>query len=264
MSIITLLSDFGLRDSYVAEMKGVILSIKPDAVIIDITHQVEPFNVRMGAYILARAAPRFPPGTIHVAVVDPGVGTSRRSIVVEGRRSFYVGPDNGLLVLAAKREGVKGVYEIRNPKYLPEEVSGTFHGRDIFSRVAAYLAKGVPPSDFGPELKRYVQPSYTQVERVCGGLVGEVVHIDNFGNVVTNISEEDMEEIGVQRGTLLCVDLAGKGLRLRFCSAYGEVPIGTPLAIIGSGGFLELSINQGDAARKYGSRVSDRVEVTLE
>lgn len=140
MAIISLLTDFGLLDPFVGEMKAVILSICPDARIIDITHQVQKFDVRLGSFLLAGAAPYFPAGTVHVGVVDPGVGSSRRAIVVETARAVYVGPDNGLLVPAAQREGILHVYELTNRSLMREEVSATFHGRDVFAPAAAHLA----------------------------------------------------------------------------------------------------------------------------
>ena len=200
MSIISLLSDFGQKDPYVAEMKAVILSINPQARIVDITHEVEKFNIRMGAFILASATPYFPPNTVHVAVVDPGVGTERRSIIVETKRGFYVGPDNGLLMLAAHKEGIVKVYHIDNPKYMLSRVSRTFHGRDIFAPAAAHLAAGTNPFEFGPAIEDYVFPEFVKSQAKRGEVVGEVLHIDGFGNIVSNISVEDLESAGFREG----------------------------------------------------------------
>ena len=158
--MITLTSDFGLKDPYVAEMKGVILTINPKATLIDITHEVEKFNVRMAAFMLASAAPYFPKGTVHLAVVDPGVGTQRRAIIVQTKKGFFVGPDNGVLILAAQNQGIEHVYELANPKFMLPKVSSTFHGRDIFAPAAAHLDIGVQPSDFGPEIKDPVKPEF--------------------------------------------------------------------------------------------------------
>ncbi|PVX23581.1 MAG: hypothetical protein CW691_10170, partial [Candidatus Bathyarchaeum sp.] len=203
MSIISLLSDFGNRDPYVAEMKAVILSINPETRIVDITHEIEKFSIRMGAYVLASASPYFPKKTVHVAVVDPGVGTKRRPIIVETCRSFYVGPDNGLLMLAAQKEGIKSVYVICNPKYLLSIVSNTFHGRDIFAPSAAYLAKGIKPSDFGPAIQDYVFPEFVKPCTKNGQLVGEVLHIDDFGNIISNISAQDLDHYNLCAGDSL-------------------------------------------------------------
>jgi len=262
MRIITLLTDFGLRDPYVAEMKAVILSIFPEVRIVDISHEIQKFNVRMGAFVLASATPYFPPGTIHVAVVDPGVGTSRRPIIVEGERHVYVGPDNGVLMLAAEGDGIRHVYHITNPRYMLSRVSRTFHGRDIFAPAAAYLAMGVPPYMFGPEIQDYVTPRFARVHRSNGTLHGEVLHIDGFGNVVSNISAEDLRGLGVCEGDALQVRLGGKSFTVRLCGAYGEVPRGELLAIIGSHDRLEISVNQGSASERLGVREGDPIQVS--
>jgi S-adenosylmethionine hydrolase len=260
--IITLLSDFGLKDPYVAEMKAVILSVHPQACIVDITHEIEKFNIRMGAFVLASAAPYFPSGTIHVAVVDPGVGTKRRPIIVETKRSYYVGPDNGLLMLAAQKEGVDHVYHINNLQYMLPRVSRTFHGRDIFATVAAHLATK-RPSEFGPEIQDYAFPEFAKPHVGAGEMLGEVLHIDDFGNIVSNISAESLEKMGIRNGSSLHVKLDSETLTLKLCSAYGEVPAKTPLAIIGSNDFLEISINQWSASRTFETKIGDPLRVSL-
>jgi hypothetical protein len=257
MSIISLLSDFGGKDPYVAEMKAVILSINPQARIIDITHQIEKFDIRMGAYVLASAAPYFPPDTVHVAVVDPGVGTKRRSIIVETRRSLYVGPDNGLLMLAAYKEHITNVYTIDNPKYMLSDVSKTFHGRDIFAPAAAHLARGIRPSDFGPAIKEYMIPEFTKPHIKDGELQGEVLHIDDFGNIISNITLDELEKVGFPKGDSLIVRLGKKTVTIKFCSAYGEVPASTPLALIGSSNFLEVAVNQRSASEIFKTKVGE-------
>jgi S-adenosylmethionine hydrolase len=257
--IITLLSDFGLQDPYVAEMKAVIISICPNATIIDISHEIRKFNIEMGAFVLAQAAPYFPNGTIHVAVVDPGVGTKRRPIVIETKRSLYVGPDNGLLVLSAQKEEISHIYEIANPKYVLNDVSTTFHGRDVFSPAAAHLARGASPSDFGPEVSDLVVPAFARPNAENGKIRGEVIHVDGFGNVITNINSKDLGTIGIEGGEILHLRLRGEDLTLRLCSAYGEVPPKTPLAIVGSSGFLEVSVNQGDASQTLKTKTGDKV-----
>jgi len=263
MSIISLLSDFGHKDPYVAEMKAVILSINPQAHIVDITHEIEKFNIRMGAYVLASATPYFPPNTIHVAVVDPGVGTKRRPIIAETSRSLYVGPDNGLLMLAAHKEHIKKVYKIDNPKYMLSKVSKTFHGREIFAPAAAHLTEGNKPSDFGPAIQDYILPEFAKPQARNGELLGEVLHIDDFGNIVSNITLEDLEKIGFHKGSSLLVILGSKTLNIQFCSAYGEVPVGTPLALIGSSNFLEVAVNQESASRNFGATVGDTFHVSV-
>jgi S-adenosylmethionine hydrolase len=262
MSIISLLSDFGNRDPYVAEMKAVILSINPHVCIVDITHEIKKFDVRMGAYILTSAAPYFPPNTVHVAVVDPGVGTKRLPIIAETSRSLYVGPDNGLLMLAASKEEITNVYTIDNPEYMLSNVSKTFHGRDIFAPIAAYLAQGKNPSDFGQVIHDYVLPKFAKTRKKNRELLGEILHIDDFGNIISNLKLEDVENLGFHAGGSLLVRLGNKTLTLRFCLAYGEVPGGVPLALIGSSDFLEIAVNQGSASKIFKVKIGEAFGVS--
>ena len=262
MSIISLLSDFGQKDTYVAEMKAVILSINPKTIIVDISHEIAKFNIRMGAFALASAAPFFPPFTIHVGVVDPGVGTKRRPIIVETRRSLYVGPDNGLMMLAAHKEVVTDVYAIDNPKYMLSKTSNIFHGRDIFAPAAAHLSKGVKPSDFGQVVHDYIFPEFTRPYENNGELIGEVLHIDDFGNIISNISLEDLERYGIHYGDFLIIVVGSKTLKIQFCSAYGNVPVGSPLALIGSSNFLEIAVNQGNAFKVFNVKIEDAFRVS--
>jgi len=263
MSIISLLSDFSQKEPYVAEMKAVILSINPQTCIVDISHEIEKFNIHMGAYTLASAAPFFPPHTIHVGVVDPGVGTKRHSIIVETRRGLYVGPDNGLLMLAAHKENITNVYSIDNPKYMMPKISNTFHGRDLFAPAAAHLSKGVKPSDFGQEIHDYVFPKFAKPYLNNGILVGVVLHIDDFGNIISNISAEELDRYGVRDGDFLIVTVGGKTLNIQFCSAYGTVSTGSPLVLIGSSNFLEIAVNQGSAFKIFNAQVKDAFRVSV-
>ena len=259
--IVTLTTDFGLKDPYAAEMKAAILNICPTATIIDITHEIAKFNIRMGAFVLASAASYFPKGTIHVAVVDPGVGTRRRPILIETKQGFFVGPDNGLLILAAEKQGVEHVYELTNPQFMLPRVSSTFHGRDLFAPAAAHLANGVEPEKFGPEIRDVEKPEFAKVAEKAGVLVGEILHIDDFGNIITNISTEWITRL-VVRGWVK-VELPTCKVKLKFCKAYGEAKPREPLALIGSHDYLEISVNQGSAAEKFGSKPGDRIAVGL-
>lgn len=255
--IITLTTDFGLKDPYVAEMKAVILNISPNTKIVDITHQIEKFNIRMGAYVLAAASSYFPKGTIHVVVVDPGVGTRRKAILIQTKQGYFVGPDNGVLVLAAESQGIEHVYKITNPKLKLPKISNTFHGRDIFAPAAAHLAKGTPPSEFGPGIHKIVTPKFAKITRRKGGLIGEIIHIDGFGNIVTNFSEKELESMGIKG--MVNIKLKNTRLKLKLCRAYAEVEAQKPLAIIGSHNFLEISVNQGNAADTFKTKVGDKV-----
>jgi S-adenosylmethionine hydrolase len=238
-------------------MKAVILSICPNARIVDISHEIEKFNMRMGAFMLASASPYFPEGTIHVAVVDPSVGTKRRALLIRTKKAFYIGPDNGVLTLAAYNQGIKHIYEITNRKLMLPRVSNTFHGRDIFSPAAAHLASETEPAEFGEEIHKIVTPSFTRITKRNDMLVGEILHIDGFGNMITNISEEDLKSIDIKR--IATIRLKNTKLNLRLCKAYAEARKKEPLAIVGSHDFLEISICRGNAAKKFGTRSGDRI-----
>jgi len=258
--IITMTTDFGLKDPYVAEMKAAILRISATAVIVDVTHEIAQFDVRAGAYVLASAAPYFPEGTIHVAVVDPGVGTKRRPILIQTQHGFFIGPDNGLLILAAEQQGIKCICEITNTALMLPRVSSTFHGRDIFAPAAAHLANGVAPAEFGPESRDAVKPEFAKVTLRNGVLAGEVLYVDNFGNIITNISEK--EAMRIHAADVVNVELATQKLQLKFCKAYGEAKPEEPLALIGSHGYFEISVNQGNAAEKFKLEPGDKINLS--
>jgi S-adenosylmethionine hydrolase len=258
---VTFLSDFGLKDPYVAEMKAIVLRVCPGAKLVDISHSIDKFDVRMGAFVLASAAPFFPKGTVHVAVVDPGVGTRRLPIVAETGIGCFVGPDNGVLLLAASRGGLRHVYVIENPRYMLPRVSRTFHGRDVFAPAAAHLALGVAASKFGREIRDYVVPKFAAPVLEENSVSGEVLHVDDFGNVITNVSSETVRKLGVSERGLLQVEAGDKSAAVRLCSAYGEVAKGKPLLILGSHDFLEISVNQGSAAKLLAVKRGDSVRV---
>jgi S-adenosyl-L-methionine hydrolase (adenosine-forming) len=255
--MITLTSDFGLKDPYVAEMKGVILTINPNAIIVDITHNIEKFNIGTAAFILASVASYFPKDTIHLAVVDPEVGSERRAIVIQTKHAFFVGPDNGVLMLAAQNQEIAHTYELLNPNLMLPKTSNTFHGRDIFAPVAAYIDKGVKPNEFGPEIRDPHLPSFPKIKRSNYELTGEVLYIDSFGNVITNIKENDM--IGSQK---ISLELNEISLNLKFGKAYAEAERKEPIILIGSYGFVEIAINQGNAAEKFRAKLGDKIRVT--
>jgi S-adenosyl-L-methionine hydrolase (adenosine-forming) len=255
--MITLTSDFGLEDPYVAEMKGVILTINPHATIVDITHCVEKFNVRMGAFMLGSAAPYFPKGTIHLAVVDPGVGTERRAILIQTKQGFFVGPDNGVLMLAAQNQGIEHIHAITNPKFMLPKVSNTFHGRDVFAPVAAHLGTDVLPYEFGPEIRDAVTPEFTSVEQRNGSFIGEVLHVDRFGNIITNINQKE-----VINSKIVNVKLQNLSLKVALCKTYAQAKPQEPIALIGSYGFLEIALNQDSAAERFHVKAGDKIEIT--
>ncbi|MBS7623143.1 SAM-dependent chlorinase/fluorinase, partial [Candidatus Bathyarchaeota archaeon] len=188
--MVALLSDFGTRDAYVAQMKAVILSLSPKSIIVDVSHEIARHNVFQGMFVLATAAPYFPPGTIFLAVVDPEVGGLRRPLLLETGKSKFVGPDNGILTLAAEKEGVVNAYHLTESKYFAGEISPTFHGRDIFAHVAGHLAEGVSPSLMGQSTSEYVRLKIPEARLEDGKIHSTVIYVDGFGNVVTNIESE--------------------------------------------------------------------------
>jgi S-adenosylmethionine hydrolase len=256
--IVTLTTDFGLKDSYVAEMKAIILGISPKVRIVDVTHHIEKFNVTLAAYVLASASPYFPEGTVHVVVVDPGVGTKRQPILVQTKKSCFVGPDNGVLALAAKNiSGSTHIHRITNRELMLSRVSNTFHGRDIFAPAAAHLANGRSPAEFGPEIRQMVLPGFARIVRRKDAWEGQVIYIDDFGNVITNFTEKELE--ATETEGKLNVEVGNTELALKLCKAYGNVGKQQPLAIIGSHNFLEISVNQGSAANVFNMRVGDKI-----
>ena len=255
--IITLTTDFGLKDPYVAEMKAAIVGICQDAVIFDVTHEVEKFNIRMGAYMLACAVPYFPNGTIHVAVVDPEVGTPRRSLIILTSRGIFVGPDNGILILAALKQGITGAREITNPKLILPIVSDTFHGRDVFAPAAANLANGVPPASFGPEIGEAIRPDFAKITFDRGALTGEVLHVDGFGNIITNVDEKRLKRLHAK--DLINVSLRSFKTKVKLSKTYAEAKPNEPLILLGSQGYVEIAVNQGSAAKRFKAKSGDKI-----
>jgi S-adenosylmethionine hydrolase len=260
MPLISLLTDFGSLDPFVGEMKAVILSICPETRIIDLTHQVQKFNVRLGSFLLAGAASYFPSGTIHVGVVDPGVGSSRRAIVVQSRRTVYVGPDNGLLIPAAQSEGILHVYELTNRSFMRNEISATFHGRDVFAPAAAHLACGKMPRECGLEIFDYIRPSYSQPTFYGKTITCEVFHIDGFGNIVTNLSNH-IERLQLEFGDKVSLTFKKKRVSARFVRTYSDLSREEFGILFGSHGFLEIACREASAASRVRVRIGSVVHV---
>jgi S-adenosylmethionine hydrolase len=259
--IVTLLTDFGTQDHYVASMKGVILGINSVCTLVDISHEVRPHDIREGALILANVYSCFPKGTIHLAVVDPGVGSSRKPILLITKDYFFLGPDNGLLSLAAEKDGVKKAIVLSNQTFFRLPVSTTFHGRDIFAPMAGQLSAGIRPELLGRMIRSWVKLDFGKPWSVKGDLVGEISHIDTFGNIVTNISQQDLKRFAKKRAVVISIGKREiRGLR----KGYWEAKKGELLALIGSGDFLEISVREGDAQKALKSRRSDRVRIRLQ
>lgn len=259
--VISLLTDFGLMDPFVAEMKAVILSLCPDAEIIDITHLVDKFDVRMGAFLLAGATPYFPRGTVHVAVVDPGVGSERRAIVIETKKSFFVGPDNGLMIPATTVDGILHVYDLTNRSLMRTEISSTFHGRDVFAPAAAHLARGTPPRECGREIADYVKPQYAQSTLEGTTATCEVFHVDSFGNIITNLTQASMSKLSLKPGEKIALAVGGRRMSARLVQTYSELGQGEIGILIGSHGFLEVACRELSAAKRIHARRGSVVRV---
>jgi S-adenosyl-L-methionine hydrolase (adenosine-forming) len=264
---IVFMTDFGVVDDSVALCKGVMYSIMPEVRIVDLTHEVKPFSILDGARFLYGATPYFPPGTVFVVVIDPGVGSARKAIVAKSRRGqFFVLPDNGLLTLVEQRDGIEAVREITNPDWMiGTKTSSTFHGRDIFSPAGAHVARGDDWTKAGPEvpvasLVRLDLPAPRIDDR---GAKAEVIATDGpFGNLVTNLSAEDFLKLGYQHGEDVPVKIGGKEMKLKFVKTFSDVPLGQPLVYIDSRGRFAMAVNQGNFAARYG--VKPPVELEIE
>lgn len=259
--VITLLSDFGARDTYVGVMKGVILSICPEVQIIDLTHEIPPQDVRTAAWHLSAAYEYFAPGTIHVAVVDPGVGTSRRPILVTGHGYFFVGPDNGIFSPLYQSGKPFEVYVLNQKKFFLKKISATFHGRDIFAPVAGYLACGTPPEKMGAAIRDPITLPAQKPKVTRGALHGEVVSIDRFGNLITNISEEAFQNFFKGKPFVIKASaISLKSLQKTYAKAAKHVIIAT----FGSSGHLEIAEVSGSAARRLEMGLGAPVTVAIE
>jgi len=260
--MITLTTDFGLKDGFVGAMKGVIWGIAPEAHIADISHHVSPQNISEAGLILARVAPYYPAGTVHVVVVDPGVGTARRGLLACLGAQYYVGPDNGTLthwLEAVERQGLPvRFFNLNCPEYWLPNVTHVFHGRDIFAPVAAHLVAGVPPEKLGSPIDDPVRLSLPRPQQIQGGWRGVVTHIDNFGNLITNLDEERLTSRRVAAVRIDGHEIPG------LVKTFGERPTGALAAIIGSSATLVVAQVNGSAAAHLNARVGDAVEVIFD
>jgi S-adenosyl-L-methionine hydrolase (adenosine-forming) len=252
MPIVTLTTDFGARDWFVGSIKGIILGVNPQITVVDNTHEIPAGDIRAGAFALAASCRCYPRLTVHMAVVDPGVGSSRAGIVVRTADHFFVGPDNGVLSLALAQEKALEIRRIDNQTFMRSPVCHTFHGRDVFAPVAARLTQGVILDAIGSKLPDYTRLEWAQPKVVGGLLRGEIIYIDRFGNCITNI-DAGMKVTGKVRvaGTMEC----------EFRRTYSDVAPGQPVALIGSTSFLEIAVNAGHAAQTLGLKLGDPIEV---
>lgn len=253
---ITLTTDFGLRDPYVGIMKGVMTNIIPDVTLINLTHNVSPQDIRQAAFLLSTAIAYFPTGTVHLVVVDPGVGSERRPIAVRTNRACYVAPDNGVLSMALAHDSAEVIVHLTNSDYWLPHVSATFHGRDIFAPAAAHLARGVPLQELGVPIDDIVRLSSSMPSRQPDGSIqGHVLHIDRFGNCITDISADMLSpEIPVY------VNVAGHSIQ-GISTTYADVESGQATSLVGSSGFLEVAVRAGSAADQLNIQLRDTVSV---
>ncbi|MGA2967298.1 MAG: SAM-dependent chlorinase/fluorinase [Terriglobales bacterium] len=262
---ITLTTDFGLNDHFVGAMKGVILEIAPDAQIVDISHAVQPFDILDGALTISQAYSYFPSGTVHMVIVDPGVGTARRPVIMTGDRHLFVAPDNGVLSLIYDREERISVRHVTAEHYFLQPRSSTFHARDIFSPVAAYLAKGVEADRFGEEITDYVRFSAPRPKPVDERtLRGVVLKVDRFGNLITNITPQDAPQLFEATPPAFTITIGTKTQATRMCASYAEGAPGEVFGILGSMGFLEVASNRGSAYQLLGAGKGSEVNVVME
>ena len=257
--IITLTTDFGASSPYVAEMKAAVLSLCPDVHLVDITHTVPAQNVRYGAVVLHDVTRGFPAGTIHVAVVDPGVGTERLVVYADIGSQRYVAPDNGLLSLLADKQGCRQLITLDRDQYWRSPVSSTFHGRDVMAPVAAHLATGVEPARLGSPCSQLHSLDWPEASATRDGLTGHVLIIDSFGNLLTNIERPQIPtNVPLQNVSVRCEGITCSGV----LQTYGMAAPGSLLALFGSSNRLEIAVNRGNAAERIGAEVGDEVQVT--
>ncbi len=256
---IALMTDFGYKDGFVGTMKGVILSINPNAVLIDLTHTVSSHNTLEASIVLRTSYHFFPKGTIFLVVIDPGVGSNRRSILVETEDYFFIGPDNGALSFALENEKIKKIVELNNKKYFLQDISNTFHGRDIFAPVAAQLSKGVQISKFGEPTNEYKKFTILSPRIHRHGVSGKVIYTDHFGNLVTNISGGMVQKLSLRKMVIKIKDHKIEKLS----SSYADSAAGQILAVVGSNDCLEIAVNQGNASQIMKAKEGTEIEIIV-
>ena len=259
--IITLTTDYGTSDHFVGVMKGVILSINPEVNIVDLTHSVLAHDILDGALAIGQSYRYFPPKTVHVVVVDPGVGTARRPILVAGDQHYFVAPDNGVLSSVYEQSESLHVWDIISEHYFRQPVSKTFHGRDIFAPVAAWLTKSWQTSSFGEPITDFVRFGIPKAKRTGNTIQGSVLHADHFGNLITNITAEDLPQLAAGEGEITIS--AGNGQATKVVETFAQGAAGEVVGLMGSSGYLEISVNKGNASRTLGAGRGAEVTVEL-
>lgn len=259
-SLITLTTDFGIQDHYVGVLKAVLLSIARHARLVDISHQIPPQDIMAGAWVVRNSAMLFPPDSVHLVVVDPGVGTDRKPIAIKIEDQYFVGPDNGIFSLIADQYDYQGI-ELTNSEFWRPNPSRTFHGRDIFAPVAAHLANGVDFSELGKPIEKLQTYRWAVPISDKDGVQGWIVHIDHFGNLISNIPESIIREAGADANLKIYV---GNTIFDTIVNTFGDVPDGEPAAYIGSSGVLEVAINKGDAREMLGVEKGAQISIVVQ
>lgn len=263
MPPIGLITDFGNEDYFVGAMKGAILNINPEAKIVDITHKIPKHNIKNASFILANAAEAFPRNSIFVTVIDPGVGTERRVIFLRTKNGFnFVGPDNGVFSLVVERWGIEQIREVSNQDLMRSDISTTFHGRDIMAPIGAHLSLGLEYSKVGSKIEDLKLLDITEPELKDGEICGEVVNVDDFGNIVTNIPEDLVKELG-SPNTRFQIKINDSDFEVPFVKAFGEVPKGEMLCCIGSANTLEIAKNQESLAHEINAEKKDELNIKI-
>jgi S-adenosylmethionine hydrolase len=258
--LITLTTDFGLQDTFVGVMKGVIAAINAQAHVIDLTHGIPAQNILVGALSLRHSVIYFPRGTIHVAVVDPGVGSPRLPLLIECDGSYFIGPDNGVLSLAIGDREPTAIRSLANPAYHLQPASATFHGRDIFAPAAAYLSRGVAPAEFGEKLPTFHRLTLPKAAHGPREITGEIIYIDHFGNLFTNIDERDLKGLADTRYDIII----GAGVRVSGIALnYASADPGDLIAIINSWGLLEIAAPGASAQQRVGAKIGEPVKIAI-
>ena len=262
MHTVTFLTDFGGSSGYVSQMKGVVSSFSSEVNMIDISHQVPAQNIMAGSFILATTVPYMPKGSVHVGVVDPGVGTKRRGIVIVTNKHLFVGPDNGLFLPATRKCGLFRVYEITNEALFQHPVSNTFHGRDIFASVAGHILRGISFDSIGKEVFDYVDLSFPQPTISAERIQAEILFVDDFGNLITNIDGNRFQQVFSENNTLM-IKANDQTIPSVFSKSYAFVVDKEILVTIGSHGFVEISVNKGRADSQLDLTINDTIELLI-
>lgn len=259
-NVITLTTDFGLQDYYVSAMKAVMIDIAPDVRLVDISHEIPSQDIMAGSWILKNSVMLFPPNTVHMVVVDPGVGTDRKAIALQIDDQYFVGPDNGIFSLLTEEKEFRAI-RLTNKEYLRDNPSNTFHGRDIFAPAAAHLSRGINLEELGEPVEDLVTYRWTVPIADKDGLEGMVIHIDKFGNLITNITESLIEDVIGEKSVKIYV---GNTILHKIASTFGAVTEGEPVAYIGSSGMLEIGINKGNAEQMLGVQKGAQISLILQ